>query len=75
MSWKNASPAAKSRRNATKAAQRRARYRYVKNVLGAPSWKARECQHSVLALQAYFPDISHPPEMVAIHKPGPKPRG
>jgi hypothetical protein len=72
--WKRASPEARARANVNKQAKARARYRYIKNVLGAPSWKAREGQHSILAMVSLFPEHQFPVELVTRKAPGPKPK-
>lgn len=74
-SWERASPEAKARAQAFKRQQARARYRYMRTVLNCEPWKAREGQHSVLAMQSFFPGHEFPPELVKRHKSGPKPKG
>lgn len=52
----------------------RARYRYVKDVMGEPGWKAQMAMHSVVAMQCMYPNHEFPPELVARRRCGPKPR-
>lgn len=70
-SWQRTSPEARARANTIKQAKARARYRYMRNVLGAEPWKAREGQHSNLSMKCFFPDHEFPPEFDN-QKPGPK---
>lgn len=74
MSWSKASPEAKARCKPVKNAGRRARYAYMRDVIGAPPWKCREGQQSVLAMKAYYPEHQFPPELVERKRPGRKPR-
>lgn len=71
-SWKRASPEAKARASANKQARARERYWYMRNVLKAPPWKAREGQHSIISMVSFFPDHQFPPELVTRKRPGPK---
>jgi hypothetical protein len=73
-SWERASPEAKARAQTKKAVDRKARYRYIRTVIGAPAWKAQAGQHSVLAMRCLFPDHDFPAHIVAIGKPGRKRR-
>lgn len=62
-------------RNVARIAEiRTARYRYVRDVLKEPAWKARIAMHTVLALRAMYPHHEFPEELVVRRRAGPKPR-
>ena len=49
------------------------RYRYAKDVLGFPPWKAKLARTSILALTALAPDgHAFPPALIRREKKGPK---
>lgn len=66
------SPEARARTNARRNALTKRRYEYVRDVLGAPYWKARMARDSVSSLVAMFPEHEFPPELLARAKPGPQ---
>lgn len=62
----------RARTNARRNQLTKRRYEYVRDVLGAPAWKARMARDSVCSLVAMFPGHQFPPELLERAKPGPK---